>query len=107
LDIVVKDSVFQLVLADLPVDAEHVTIKVTWDFDLDGGTQGGQVMKYFPSKAQATFRRDTAKAEDAVKKLGKDIERLSGIVDGLEKRTHGRLNKLEKKNDPDTAGLAD
>ena len=100
-----KDLVFEGVLTDLPIDAVNVQITVNYSYSIPSlGTHKGSVQRFFPSKAEASFRREQRKVDDAIKKLGKDISDAVALVKGVEDRTHKRLNKLERKNDSDAAG---
>lgn len=101
-----RDSVFEGVLNDLPVNATNIVVTVAYSYRDGDGTHKGSVERIFPSKAEATFRRNVAKVEDAVKKAGKDAADAAALVRGLEERMHKRLNKLERKNDPDHADVS-
>lgn len=101
----IPDSVFEGVLKELPVDANNVEIVVSYSYAIPSlGTHKGSTTRFFPTKAEATFKRETAKVEESIKKFSKELQQAIGLVKGLEERTHKRLTKLERKNDPDTAG---
>lgn len=98
-----KDSVFEGVLVDLPVDSTNVEVSILVSYKDDKGTHKERTTRFFPSKAEATFRRKMTDANDSIKALTKEIRAASGSIKGLEERMHKRLTKLERKNDPDTA----
>lgn len=101
----IPDSVYDSVLKELPVDATHVEIVVAYSYAIPSlGTSKGSSRRFFPTKSEATFRRETAKAEDVIKSVEKEVKQVIGLIKGLEERTHKRLNKLERQNDSDTAG---
>lgn len=99
-----KDSVFEGVLLDLPVDSTNVEISILVSYKDDQGTHKARTTRFFPSKAEATFRRKMTDASDAIKSFDKDLKRAIGMMTGLEDRLHKRLTKLERKNDSDTTG---
>jgi hypothetical protein len=101
-----KDSVFEGVLTDLPVSATNIVIEVSYSYKVADGTHKGSVQKFFPSKAEATFRRESAKAEGDIKKVIKDTQQAVELIKGLEDRIHKRISKLERKNDPDNANVS-
>jgi hypothetical protein len=101
----IPDSVFESVIKELPVDATNIEIIVAYSYAIPSlGTSKGSSQRFFPSKAEATFRRETAKVEEVIKKVGKDAADAMTMVKTLEDRLHKRLNKLERKNDTDTTG---
>lgn len=102
-----KDSVYELVLRELPVQATNIEISVLVSYSSDIGRHNERTTRVFPSKAEATFKRESDKTAYAVKKLEADIHQALALVKGLEDRVHKRLNKLEKRNDSDTTGTAD
>lgn len=102
-----RDSVFEGVLAELPVGSTNIRIDVYFQYIDDVGTHQGRETRKFPSKAEATFRRKVNDANDAIKSFDKDLKQAIGLIKGVEDRVHKRLTKLEKKNDSDTAGDAD
>lgn len=100
-----KDSVFEGVLLDLPIDATNVEIVVSYSYNIPSlGTHKASVRRFFPSKSQASFRREMSKVDDSIKKFDKEVRQAVELVKGVEDRLHKRLNKLERKNDSDTAG---
>jgi hypothetical protein len=104
----IPDSVFDNVIKEMPVGATNIEIVVAYSWSVGSlGTHKGSIRRFFPSKAEATFKREVAKTEDAIKQFNKQLEQAIGLVRGIEERTHKRLTKLEKKNDPDTTGRAD
>jgi hypothetical protein len=97
-----KDSVFEGALLELPTTATNIEVSVLVSYETDKGNHRERTTRRFPSKAEATFRRETAKNEEAIKKVSKDTADAVALIRGLEDRLHKRLNKLERKNDPDT-----
>lgn len=95
-----KDGIFDLVLKELPVDSTDILVKVEVWYNSSGTDWTTAAIREFPSKAEATFRRESAKVESAVKKVGTDMAKAVSLIDGLGKR----ISKLEKKDERSVSG---
>jgi hypothetical protein len=94
-----KDIVFESVLAELPIDATNVSIKVEYSYDLPNlGTHKSSVSRFFPSKASATFKREVSKMDATLKKFDNEMRQTMTAFKSLEDSVHRRVSKLEKRD---------
>lgn len=92
-----KDTVFDMVLRELPVDATQIGVAIEARYTSRGKQERSVTTGYFPSKSEASFRRNTEKANDSMKSLEKSVEDAIDMLKAFENVANKRLVKIERK----------
>lgn len=93
-----KDSVFESIVQELPVDSTEIEVYATVLYVSNGRHHAQKERAYFPSKSQVTFKREGQKMTDAIRSFEKDVKEAVATIRAFEAHVNKRLSKLEKKD---------